>query len=115
MSTVPAEVLDIVRQLRDLTESGRLEWRESRPDRTRHAVAISLASGQWRLVWFPDRRVLSVSVWDGSGNSLFHFDVRKNDPSFSDTKAIFDAAVRHNRERITSTALNAMREELAAR
>lgn len=115
MSSVPAEALDIVRQLRDLTEAGRLEWRESRPNRESHAVTISLASGQWRLVWLPDRQVINISVWDGKGNALFGFNLKKADPHFAEFNDLYTTAVQHIRRRITATALDAMREELAAR
>jgi len=115
MSSVPTETLDIVRQLRDLTEAGRLEWRESRPNRESHAVTISLASGQWRLTWHLNRQAISVSVWDGKGNALFGFNLKKTDPHFTEFNDLYTTAAQHIRRRITTTALNAMREELAAR
>lgn len=115
MSNVPAEALDIVRQLRNLSEAGRLEWQESRPSREHFAVTVALASGQWRLTWNPRRQRIAASVWDGNGRALFSFTLEKTDSHFSEIKAVYDAAVRHNQERVTSTALNAMREELAAR
>lgn len=115
MSNVPAEALDIVRQLRKLSEAGRLEWQESRPSRETYAVTVPLASGQWRLTWSPRHQEITASVWDGNGRALFSFTVGKTDPHFSEIKAIYNAAVRHNQERITNTALEAMRAELAAR
>lgn len=115
MSNVPAEALDIVHRLRELSVDGRLDWKESRPSREQFAVTVSLASGQWRLIWNPRHQRITAYVWDGSGRSLFSFTLEKTDSHFAEIKAIYDAAVRHNRERITSTALNAMREELAAR
>ena len=115
MSNVPAEALDVVRRLRNLSEAGRLEWQESRPSRELYAVTVSLASGQWRLIWSPRHQRITASVWDGNGRALFSFTLEKTDSHFSEIKAIYDAAVRHNQERVTSTALNAMREELAAR
>lgn len=115
MSSVPAEVLDIVRQLRHLSETGRLEWQESRPNRISSEVTVSLASGQWRLTWTSLLQTLNVRVWDSDGTSIFNFTIGNTDPHFAEFKAVYDAAVQHRRERITAKALNAMREELAAR
>ena len=118
MSSVPAEILDIVHRLRELSEAGRLDWKESsrwiRP-RGGQVVEVALASGLWLLKWSPGEATIGVTVWGGNGDRLFTFDVADDDQHFAEFKAIYDAAIRHNQERITSTALNAMREELAAR
>lgn len=118
MSSVPAEILDIVHRLRELSEAGRLSWKESsrwiRP-RGGQIVEVALASGLWRLTWSPNEAAIGVTIWGGNGDSLFTFDVANDDPHFAEFKAVYDAAIQHIRERVTSTALDAMREELAAR
>ncbi len=114
-TSVPPELLDIVRQLKELTEAGRLTWEESRPNFLTYTVTVSLASGQWRLNWQPISKMISVAIWDDTGTSIFDFTVKSPDPHFPEVKAVYDAAVRTNREQITSRALSKMREELAAR
>lgn len=118
MSSVPAEILDIVHRLRELSEAGSLDWkvssRQSRPYGGQ-VVEVALASGLWLLKWSPDEAAIGVTVWGGNGNRLFTFDVADDDPHFAEFKAIYDAAIQHNQERVTTKALNAMREELAAR
>ncbi len=60
--------------------------------------------------------MIGVAVWDDNGTSIFDFTVKNTDPAhFAEVKAIYEAAVRNNRERITGRALSKMREELAAR
>ena len=114
-TSVPPELLDIVHQLRDLTEAGRLKWEESRPDFLTYSVRVSLASGQWRLNWKPLTKEIGVAVWDETGTSIFNFAVNSPDSHFPEIKAVYDAAVLKNREQITSKALAKMREELATR
>ena len=114
-TSVPTEILDIMRQLKDLTDAGRLTWKESRPDFLTRAVTVSLASGQWRLNWESHDETIAVAVWDDKGASIFDFTVTNADPHFAEVKAIYDAVVRKNHEQITDSILSRMREELAAR
>ncbi len=44
-TSVPTEILDIVRQLKELTEADRLTWVESRPDLLTYGVTVSLPPG----------------------------------------------------------------------
>ena len=114
-TSVPPDIMDIVGQLKELTEAGRLTWDEARTGRGIHSVAVSLASGRWRVSWHAATKSLNVTVWDDEGTSIFSFTVNSADPHFASIKAVYDVAVRKNREQNTSRALAKMREELATR
>lgn len=118
MSSVPIDLLDIVTRLKELTEGGQIEWKESVARGIAgggRSIEVSLASGHWQLVLLGASRAFRVNVRDETGSRIYGFKVEVDDPHYTDFKAIFDAAVRAKLERARSVALAKMREELATR
>lgn len=113
MGSVPTEILDIVHRLRELSEAGRLGWKQSSWGRGGQAMEIALASGHWQLTH--NDQGIYVEVRDENGDLVFRSTVNDADPHHAEFKAVYDAAAQHHRKRIAETALRKMREELATR
>lgn len=118
MSSVPTDLLDIVSRIRELTEAGQIEWKESIVKGVAgggRSIEFSLASGHWQLILLGATRALRVNVRDETGSRIYGFRVEPDDPHFTDFKSVFDSALGAKLERARSAALVKMREELAAR
>jgi len=117
MSSVPTETLDIVKRLRELTEAGRIHWRESGASRMfgGRTVEVALASGQWTMEWSRLQSKLRVLVRDETGERIYDFFVENEDPHFTEFKEAYDAAAGQKLEQARTAALSKMREELGAR
>ena len=117
MSSVTPEILEVVRQLKELTDADRLKWNEFRGEFLQgggRAVEVSIKSGKWRITLTGDRRLIRVQVRDDNDDVILNFSVRDNASHCAELRALHEAALESNSRR-ASRALEEMRKELAAR
>lgn len=116
MTSVTPEILEVVRQFKELTDADNLKWNESRGEFLQgggRVVEVSIHSGHWRITLTGDKRLIRVQVSDDKGEVIYNFSVRDHEPHFAELRVLHEAALESNRRR-ASSALEKMREELAA-
>lgn len=117
MTSVTPEILDVVRQLKGLTDTDSLGWSESRGEFLRGgglAVEVAMASGRWRITLTGDRRLIRVQVRDRNDSLIYDFTVPEHEGHFAELRALHEAALESKRRR-ASKSLEEMRQELSAR